>query len=142
MHILQPLREQLHFSHINDLREQAHTYLLRDDPAAALSACTAALARLGDHDPARAEFYVCRGRAQYRLAQYDAAIGDFDRALALDPRLAEAYANRGLAYHSLGQLADALGDLNVAAYLNPRFQAARAAVIDEPITGHPAYTPA
>jgi len=132
MHILQTLREQILFSHLNDLREQAHTYLLRDDPAAALTTCITALALLAEDDPARAEFYVCRGRACCRLEQYDAAIGDFDRALALDTRLAEAYANRGMAYYSLGQLADALGDLNVAAYLNPRFQAARAAMIDEP----------
>lgn len=130
MHLLQSLIDQFHFSHLNDLREQAHTYLLRGQCTAAITVCDAALSMLDEQDADRAHFFVCLGRAHYRLGDFDRAVTDFDHALMIDHHLAEAYANRGLAHHSLGHAADALCDLNVAAYLNPSFQPARVAIID------------
>ena len=49
-----------------------------------------------------AKAYYNRGLAKVALGDYNGAIADFDRALALDPDHAEAYKSRGVAYDSLG----------------------------------------
>src|SRR5262245_13386253 len=47
-------------------------------------------------NPDDAEAYNMRGSAYARSGQYDAAIKDFDRALAINPNFAQARANRAL----------------------------------------------
>lgn len=63
--------------------------------------------------------YLYRG-GQYLLTnQYDAAIADFDRAIALRPDLAPAYSNRGIAYMFKGQHEKSVADHNEAIRLMP-----------------------
>ena len=49
-------------------------------------------------NPSSAEEYIRHGISNYYQGKYDAAVSDFDRALALNPECAEAYHYRGLAY--------------------------------------------
>jgi len=58
--------------------------------------CSMALfERLNRHD--RAGTYVNRGVLHFEEAKYDAALRDFESAIAADARLGEAYSNRGAA---------------------------------------------
>ncbi len=66
------------------------------DPTRTLDELDAAIASAPD-DPA---LYVERGRLQLLVYEWDRALADFDRALALDPNAAEAYYQRGLLYAS------------------------------------------
>ena len=59
------------------------------------------------------------GFAKYELKQYEAAIADYDKAIALDPTLAHAFSNRGLAKHVLKQYEAAIADFNKAIALDP-----------------------
>ncbi|HUG35886.1 MAG TPA: tetratricopeptide repeat protein [Candidatus Limnocylindrales bacterium] len=52
--------------------------------------------------------YLNRGQALLQLERMDAALADFDRALALRPGLAYAHLNRGLAYIRLRRYPEAL----------------------------------
>ena len=57
-----------------------------------------------------------------KLGEYEQAIQDLDRAIALDANLAVAYYNRGLAYGSQGEYDRASRDLNKAVELDPSFK--------------------
>lgn len=81
----------------------------------ALRHCDAAL-RL---NPVLSDVHITRGRARYRLDDYDGAIADYTAALATNRR-ADLYLNRALAYYAKGEIAEALGDLNMAIYLDPK----------------------
>ena len=59
------------------------------------------------------------GFAKYELKQYEAAIADYDKAIALDPTLAHAFSNRGLAKCELKQCEAAIADFNKAIALDP-----------------------
>lgn len=52
---------------------------------------------------------------------YQAAISDFDQAIALNPDYAEAYFNRGNAYAALKQYPQAISDFDRAIALNPDY---------------------
>ncbi|MEM9836214.1 MAG: tetratricopeptide repeat protein, partial [Bacteroidota bacterium] len=57
--------------------------------------------------------YLLRGNAHFLLQQYDAAISDYDQALALDPGYADAIQNLTLALQKGGRFAgEQQGDLN------------------------------
>jgi tetratricopeptide (TPR) repeat protein len=80
-------------------------------------------------DPA---YYVGRGVTHALMDDPDAAIRDFDRALAIDGAFAEALCQRGLQWRRLGHLAAALRDLDAAVALdplNPAFLVSRASVL-------------
>ena len=51
---------------------------------------------------------------------YDLAIKDYDRAIALDPKMSDAYVNRGRIHFKKQKLDLALKDFNRAILLNPR----------------------
>ena len=63
---------------------------------------------------------IARGKAKLDAGDYQAAIADFDQALALDPRHAQTWFNRGLARGNLGRPQEALADLDQAIALDPR----------------------
>lgn len=56
-----------------------------------------------------AELVTC-GCAKLDLGDYDGALTDFSRALALCPMYYEAYARRGSAKYMLGDTEDAIDD--------------------------------
>jgi regulator of sirC expression with transglutaminase-like and TPR domain len=60
-----------------------------------------------------------RGTAYLRKGQYDAAIGEYNKALQINPRSAVAYYNRSVAYTSKGQYDKAVTDCSSALQLNP-----------------------
>ena len=63
-----------------------------------------------------------RGEMYYQLGQYQAALADFSRALALNPDAALVpllLFERGMTYRQLGQHEAALADFSHALVLNP-----------------------
>jgi tetratricopeptide (TPR) repeat protein len=61
-----------------------------------------------------------RGIARRQLKQYDGAIADFDRLLALNYQpAAKIYLNRSMAYHQKGDKEKTLADLRQAKALDP-----------------------
>ncbi len=50
--------------------------------------------------PQRADLHRLRGELHLRIYEWDGALDDFERALALDPTDADAYFGRGLVYAS------------------------------------------
>ena len=52
--------------------------------------------------PDHAESYYKRANAHNGLARWQAALADYDKALALDPQYANAFCNRGAALEHLG----------------------------------------
>ncbi|QAY78644.1 tetratricopeptide repeat protein [Sphingosinicella sp. BN140058] len=64
---------------------------------ASLDDCNVALATEGLTETDRVATHVNRGILQLRLGRLDAAVADFDAAIARDPDQAEAYLNKGMA---------------------------------------------
>lgn len=58
--------------------------------------------------------------AYYNLEQYDLALREFERAVALDPIYPNTFTNRGCIYHVLGQHEEALRDYALAIRLGHR----------------------
>ena len=61
-----------------------------------------------------------RGAALLQLGRHEAAVADFDAALAIAPDDADALSNRGLAHSRLGNLDAAVRDFGRALELNPK----------------------
>lgn len=59
-----------------------------------------------------------RGISHERLAQYQEAIKDFSKVIAIDPTNANAYFNRGCCYDTIGELDLAISDYSVALELD------------------------
>jgi tetratricopeptide (TPR) repeat protein len=88
-----------------------------------VDACTRVIAsgRLKGKDLAGALQTRAEG---YRITkQYEAALADFDRAIALDPKLAKAYANRAEVHRMLGHYDQVIADTTQAIRLDPSFNA-------------------
>jgi len=64
--------------------------------------------------------YVVRGDKERQKDNYDAAIAEYDQALALDPKLFEAYEGRGIARVEKNDLDGALADFSRTVELNPK----------------------
>ena len=64
--------------------------------------------------------YRNRGVALYKSEKYEAALADFDRALALDPRSAQAWMTRATLFMRTGQTEKALADFDRALQLDAR----------------------
>jgi len=65
-----------------------------------------------------AKFYINRGAAYGEKGQYDKAVSDFNKAIAINPRYNQAYNNRGIVYRLQGQYDRAVSDFNRAIEMN------------------------
>src|SRR5437016_5567595 len=81
-----------------------------------LLANTAAYAQTAPSSPGD---YVNRGTAQYAKGDFDGAIADYDKAIALDRNYVVAYINRGNARDDKGDHDGAIADYDKAIALNP-----------------------
>jgi tetratricopeptide (TPR) repeat protein len=77
---------------------------MRQDPTAAVETCTLVLANRNQTQTARAEALKTRGRAFYSLNRLDAAMQDFESAMALNPKDAELPVRAGWIALSRGQV--------------------------------------
>ncbi|MDJ0889374.1 MAG: tetratricopeptide repeat protein [Desulfobacterales bacterium] len=68
--------------------------------------------------------WVSRGAAQMRIENLDAALEDFNRAIALHPNRARPYHLWGLIYEKRGRLEEALEDFSHAIALDAEYGAA------------------
>ncbi|OHE57632.1 MAG: hypothetical protein A2Z47_13215 [Thermodesulfovibrio sp. RBG_19FT_COMBO_42_12] len=64
------------------------------------------------------------GNSYYHKGEYDKAVEEYSKAIALNPNYAEAYSNRGAAYNEKGQYDKAIEDSIKAIALNPYYAAA------------------
>ena len=74
---------------------------------------------------ADAKSYFNRGLTYHKKGQYDQAISEYNRAIAINPRYAKAYSNRGAAYMDKGQHDRAISDFTKAIEINPKLALAR-----------------
>ncbi|MBN2003514.1 MAG: tetratricopeptide repeat protein [Anaerolineae bacterium] len=65
--------------------------------------------------------YSNRANVYLSMGEYEKAVRDYDRAVALDPKFALAYYNRGLAHMQLGDFEKALEDYTQTIELNPAY---------------------
>ena len=70
-------------------------------------------------DPESAITHLSRGIEHRRTGQFDLAIAEYNRALAINPNLAAAYNARSWAYFKDGRATDGLADAEKALKLNP-----------------------
>ena len=82
--------------------------------AAAINECDMAIEieDLDAHD--RAGAYIDRGVMELRRDQFELALADFDRAIALAPAIGEAWVNRGAAMVGEKRYEDGLADIDKA----------------------------
>lgn len=93
-------------THISSLAQQA-------DPE---------IAKLGDlieTDPANTQLYYERGKLYVRRAEYEKAVKDFSKAIAISPDFTFAYGMRGVAYGYDNQRGKAISDFDQALKLEP-----------------------
>jgi tetratricopeptide (TPR) repeat protein len=80
------------------------------------------------NDPSDQEAYYLRGKAYYRKGDYDSALLDFDRYIALRPTdkayLADGYVGRADAFRRKGSSDLAISDYNMAIPLAPKYTTA------------------
>jgi tetratricopeptide (TPR) repeat protein len=89
----------------------------RSDILGAVGVYTGCILKRPDH----AHAYDSRGYAYILLGQYDRAVADCSRAIALDPRLGTYWNTLGLAYASLGQNEKAVAGYSRAIELDPKY---------------------
>jgi tetratricopeptide (TPR) repeat protein len=82
--------------------------------------------RVGVLDQSNAAIWFNRGLAHKAKGNLEAAIADYERAIASNPRWADPYNSRGNVRKAKGDWANALGDYNKAIGLNPRYAQAYA----------------
>ncbi len=66
------------------------------------------------------EFYLNQGDSYCHLEQYQEAITNYNKAIALNSQSADAYNNRGLAYGNLQKYQEAIADFTKAIAINPQ----------------------
>jgi tetratricopeptide (TPR) repeat protein len=83
------------------------------------------LNRTRQQAPYNAEIPAQIGKVLLDEQQYESAVDELSRAVALDPRNALAFNNRGVALAALGQFPAAAADFNQALVLDPHLAEAR-----------------
>lgn len=73
----------------------------------------------GQYHPDAAKIYYNRGTRETLEQDFDAALTDFNRAIAIDPGLIGAYLNRGNVFFSVDKLDEALSDYNQVLTMQP-----------------------
>lgn len=68
---------------------------------------------------APARNHTLRGQTVMFLYEWDRALGDFDRAIAIDPAYAEAYYQRGILHYTMAARESALADFEQVLLLQP-----------------------
>jgi lipoprotein NlpI len=97
-----------------------HDRRSRKPLALAIAAGLIVVAWIGCHNGSRdAGALTSAGVTHLQMRQYERAIRDFDRALALQPGLVVAWRQRALAYRSKGDYERALADFDQAILLAP-----------------------
>ena len=92
---------------------------MKDDPETKLAACTAVI-QSGQEEPVnQAIAYDNRSLAYRRQGEFDKAIDDAAKAIALDPTSAPAYLDRGIAYYAAKQYDEAIADFSKLIELKP-----------------------
>jgi tetratricopeptide (TPR) repeat protein len=92
----------------------------------AIAACDRALGSGGYTGKKLVELYINRGQEHYLARNYDRALDDFNRGIALDATHPFLFANRGNTHRRRGAFAAALADYSAAIQLDPEFPAAYA----------------
>jgi tetratricopeptide (TPR) repeat protein len=64
---------------------------------------------------------LLRGFLYFKQGEYDKAIPDLDKVIALTPNSAKAYAGRGMCYSNKNRFKAAIADLTRALQLDPGF---------------------
>lgn len=90
-------------------------------PDRMIGACTAILqsGRLDGRPELQSSIYQARASAFSQYQQFDLALADFDRAVALSPADANARYNRAIAFERKGDFDSAITDLNESLRLQP-----------------------
>ena len=104
--------------HMSDLLKVGVAQLDAREYGEAISSFSEVIERWPDH----AAGYLCRSAAYEMNGEYDLAIQDCDRSIALDPDLGEAYRTRGVAFQEKGDLAKAKSDYLKAKQLGVSFE--------------------
>ena len=91
-----------------------------DDPDLRIKGCGAIIQAGSESMTSLAVAYNNRGIAYNGKRNYDLAIADYTKVMALAPDNADAFINRAWAYHLKGDDAEALPDANKAVDLAPR----------------------
>lgn len=98
------------------------------NPQAGIAACTRRIqAGGGTNSKERSDTFNSRAWWRYKAGQYQTALADANRAIALDPGSAPAYDTRGHIYRMLGRRDAAIGDFRQALALNPNAGTRRSA---------------
>ncbi|MGH6854589.1 MAG: tetratricopeptide repeat protein [Aestuariivirga sp.] len=92
-----------------------------ETPERSIQGCTAIIDAGTDTAKNVATAYNNRGFAYYDKGEYDRAIADFDKAIALNPKYAKPYNNRGFAYYDKGEYGRAIADFDKAIALNLKY---------------------
>jgi tetratricopeptide (TPR) repeat protein len=91
------------------------------NPEVKIFGCSAIIDAGTEAPEAIATAHYNRGLAYHAKREFDLAIADYGRAIALNPEFAEAYNYRGKAYFQNGNHDGAMPDLDRAIELNPEY---------------------
>jgi tetratricopeptide (TPR) repeat protein len=92
-------------------------------PDRMISACTAIIqsGRLAEKPEPLAMTYEARAKAFSQYRQFDLALSDFDRAVALNPNSKDMLFNRAVTFERKGDLDSSIRDLNEVLRLEPSY---------------------